>query len=100
MRLMRSQTEQKPSQTHVDDRGTTIAHSLSYLAAQSLARFLNAADQQRSGQRARRDREASVMPSTHLGTATSNVSMNSESPVVKSSLWTMSPNERVARLPL
>lgn len=85
--------------THVDDLGTTIAHSLSYFAVQSLRRLLSAR-RTVSGSGPDATRSLEERDATHFGTATNSVSMNSDSPVLKSSFLTMSPRDRVARFPL
>jgi hypothetical protein len=92
------ETRSDTYETHDDDLGTTIVHSLSYFALQSFCRLLRT--EMGSCRVSFRDWCRYEGFTTHLGTATRSVSMNSDSPVVKSSLCTMSPSERVARLPL
>ncbi len=77
--------------THVDDRGTIIGVSRSYLAFQSFTEFLRGVGSD-SGHMQDIGRD-------YFGTATRTVCMYSESPM-KCSFLTMSMSDRTERFPL
>lgn len=80
--------------THVDERGTTICVSLSYVFSHSLTRFLQACFVSRGA-------AGGAPRKAHLGTATSTVSRYSELLVpAKSSAETTSASDRMDKFPL
>lgn len=76
------------NKAHCELLGTTMLVSLSYFSSHSLIKFLRLSAQLRVGGEV-----------AHFGTATSNVSRNSEFST-KSSFFTTSSSDRCERLPL